>query len=75
VSNYDHDPLVDAVERQLDVGYDYRAARAQWELTYLNALLVRYRGNASAAARESGIERAQLHRLLRKHDIKPRRSP
>ena len=40
-----------------------------FENDYLKALLARCSGNVSQAAREAGIDRVYLHRLLKKHDI------
>jgi DNA-binding NtrC family response regulator len=42
---------------------------ASWERSYLKGLLDRCSGNVSRAARESGIGRNYLHRLLKKHDL------
>jgi transcriptional regulator of acetoin/glycerol metabolism len=36
---------------------------------YLDALLRRFEGNVSHAAKQAGIERESLHRLLRKADL------
>jgi len=62
---------------------DYRADRpfkeakneliAEFEQQYLRDLLRAHNGNVSKAAREAGIERAYLQRLIRKHGIQPRR--
>jgi DNA-binding NtrC family response regulator len=40
-----------------------------WERDYLRRLLRRAAGNISRAAREGGIDRVHLHRLLRKHGL------
>jgi transcriptional regulator with GAF, ATPase, and Fis domain len=47
---------------------------ARFELSYLEQVLDRTGGNISAAARESGIDRKHMERLIRKHhiDIKSR---
>jgi len=42
---------------------------ARFELSYLVQVLDRTGGNISAAARESGIDRKHMERLIRKHDI------
>jgi DNA-binding NtrC family response regulator len=40
-----------------------------WERNYLTRLLERTRGNITRAAREGGVDRAYLHRLLKKHGM------
>jgi DNA-binding NtrC family response regulator len=42
---------------------------ARFERAYLDQVLERTRGNISAAAREAGIDRKHMERLIRKHDI------
>ena len=42
----------------------------EFESDYLRDLLSQHGGNISRAAREAGIERAYLQRLIRKHNIK-----
>jgi DNA-binding NtrC family response regulator len=42
---------------------------AAWERSYLERLLERCEGNVSRAAREGGLERAYLHRLLKRHGV------
>lgn len=44
---------------------------ADFELGYIRALMERCEGNVSRAAREAGIERAYLQRLLKKYGMKP----
>jgi transcriptional regulator with PAS, ATPase and Fis domain len=44
----------------------------EFEGEYLRDLLTRHDGNVSRAAREAGIERAYLQRLIRKHDLRSR---
>ncbi|MEI7901467.1 MAG: sigma 54-interacting transcriptional regulator [bacterium] len=44
----------------------------EFEKTYLNELLTRNKQNISRSAREAGIERAYLQRLVRKHGIRDR---
>ena len=43
---------------------------AAFESRYLKALMQRHGGNVSQAARDAGIERAYLQRLIRKYDVK-----
>jgi len=45
-------------------------AIAAFERSYLSALLERHGGNASAAAREAGIARSYLYKLLDAHGLK-----
>jgi len=42
---------------------------AAWEYDYLTALLARADGNVSRAARDAGLDRPYLHRLLKKHGL------
>jgi DNA-binding NtrC family response regulator len=55
---------------------DFVAARDQmvaaWERRYLEQLLARSGGNVSRAAREGGIDRVYLHRLLKRHRLRGR---
>ena len=48
----------------------YRAARARWEREYLSALIARSGHNLSQAAKQAGVDRASLYRLLWRHDLK-----
>jgi DNA-binding NtrC family response regulator len=43
---------------------------AAWERNFVQGLLKKTGGNISAAAREGGLDRAYLHRLMRKYDIR-----
>ncbi len=43
-----------------------------FERAYLRELLERHHGNISRAAREAGIDRKTIHRLLKKHALSPR---
>jgi DNA-binding NtrC family response regulator len=45
------------------------AAIEAFERTYLESLLERHEGNISSAAREAGIDRKTIHRLLAKHGL------
>jgi len=53
------DKFLDAKERLI----------MEWEREYLTALLRRTDGNVARAARESGLHRPYLHRLLKKHGL------
>jgi DNA-binding NtrC family response regulator len=44
-------------------------AIARFERSYLQDLLDRHGGNISRAAREAGIDRKTIHRMLAKHDL------
>ena len=47
-----------------------REALEAFERTYLRKLLATYDDNVAHAAREAGVNRAYLHRLLRKHGLR-----
>ncbi|MFT3710981.1 MAG: sigma 54-interacting transcriptional regulator [Archangium sp.] len=53
---------------------DYRQAKEEaikaFERPWLEALLARHQGNAAAAARSAGLDRAYLYRLLWRHGLK-----
>jgi transcriptional regulator with GAF, ATPase, and Fis domain len=55
---------------------DYRQAKteamARFEVQYLEGLLERHSWNVSAAAREAGVDRNYLHRLIKRHGLKRR---
>jgi DNA-binding NtrC family response regulator len=59
---------------QVDASLPYEVARKQaideFERAYVTALLQRTGDNVAAAAREAGVNRAYLHRLLRRHGIR-----
>ena len=59
------DPFIEAKERLI----------AEWEREYLTALLRRTDGNVAEAARQSGLHRPYLHRLLKKHGLGGSRPP
>ena len=40
-----------------------------WEREYVEALLSKAQGNVSLAARQAGIDRVYLHRLMKKHGL------
>jgi transcriptional regulator with GAF, ATPase, and Fis domain len=66
------DPMVSADEPALEG--DYREAKRQavnqFEVRYLTNLLSRHNWNVSAAAREAGVDRNYIHRLMKRHDIR-----
>jgi transcriptional regulator with GAF, ATPase, and Fis domain len=57
-----------------DITGDYREAKRtaidRFETGYLQNLLERHAWNVSAAAREAGVDRNYLHRLMKRHGIK-----
>ena len=58
----------------VDAALSYDVARRQaldaFELQYVTAALARCNDNVAQAARESGLNRAYLHRLLRRHGLR-----
>ncbi|MDX2009426.1 MAG: sigma 54-interacting transcriptional regulator [Myxococcaceae bacterium] len=60
---------------QTGTGGDFHIAReralAAFEKSYLEALLARHQGSAAAAAREAGIARSYLYKLLEQHGVDP----
>jgi transcriptional regulator with GAF, ATPase, and Fis domain len=58
----------------VDASQPYELARRQaideFERRYATALLARAGGNVAQAAREAGINRAYLHRLLSRHGLR-----
>jgi transcriptional regulator with GAF, ATPase, and Fis domain len=58
----------------VDAGLPYEVARRQaidaFERDYVTALLARTGDNVAAAAREAGVNRAYLHKLLRRHGLR-----
>ncbi len=59
---------------EVDVNRPFKNAKnelvADFEKQYVKAILKKFDGNISMAAREAGIERAYLQRLVRKHGLK-----
>ncbi len=62
-----------SVPQPIDASLSYARARelaiASFEREYLPALVQRHGGNISQAARHAGIDRAYLHRLMRRHGL------
>ncbi|HTL35017.1 MAG TPA: sigma 54-interacting transcriptional regulator, partial [Kofleriaceae bacterium] len=58
----------------VDASLSYDLARRQaidaFERDYIKALLARTQGNVNAAARDAGLNRAYVYRLLRRHNLK-----
>jgi DNA-binding NtrC family response regulator len=67
--------ILEAVNPQSQPAFQFRQAKQQvvkqFEESYLRQLLVDAQGNVSVAARQSGMKRSALHRLLRKHALSP----
>jgi two-component system response regulator GlrR len=67
-------PTVAHPASTIDPALSYEVARRQaidaFELAYLTSLLVRADGNVAAAARDAGVNRAYLYRLLRRHGLR-----
>jgi len=55
-------------------GSDYREAKKQavedFEVRYLQGLLGKHKWNIASAAREAGVDRNYLYRLMKRHDIR-----
>ncbi len=66
----------DSAPLRIDASRSFKDAKAElvavFERTYIEQALARTAGNISAAARDSGIDRKHLERLIRKHGIQPR---
>jgi len=69
----DDDSKEDISILSVDANRPFKDVKAEivsrFERSYLIQILDRTRGNISAAARESGIDRKHMERLIRKHDI------
>ena len=63
-----------AADAPPDLGVPFRQAKdaavASFERCYLEALLAATEGNVSKAARQAGLERMYLHRLLQRHGLR-----
>lgn len=66
------EPAQPSVEVELSL--PYKDAKMRWvdqfEMTYVSELLSRNRGNVAAAARQAGVDRTYLFRLIRKYGLK-----
>ena len=58
----------------IDVGQPLKVERSRWierfERQYLKQLLLEADNNVSAAARQAGVDRAHLYRLLSKYGLR-----
>ncbi|MDQ3335125.1 MAG: sigma 54-interacting transcriptional regulator [Myxococcota bacterium] len=67
-------PEVPHPAAQVDASLPYEVARKQaidsFERAYVTGLLARNDDNVAAAARDAGVNRAYLHRLLRRHGLR-----
>ena len=67
-------PEVPHPASQVDAALPYDVARKQaidnFERAYVTGLLARNDDNVAAAARDAGVNRAYLHRLLRRHGLR-----
>jgi len=52
-----------------------KVASVEIEREYVRALLARHGRNVSAAAKAAGVDRTYLHRLIRRHDLRPPAAP
>ena len=67
-------PAIPHPATTVDASLPYEVARRQaidaFERDYVVTLLARTEGNVSVAARDAGLNRAYLHRLLRRHGVR-----
>jgi DNA-binding NtrC family response regulator len=67
-------PAVPHPAGTVDPALSYEVARRQaldaFEIAYLTGLLARSAGNVAAAARDAGVNRAYLYRLLQRHGLR-----
>lgn len=60
---------------RVDTGMTFKEAKKRWmvsfEKEYLSDLLRRHNNNISRAAKEAGIDRKTIHRLLNRHRLSP----
>jgi two-component system response regulator GlrR len=68
------DPVQPHPSAQVDASLPYEVARRQaideFERAYVTSLLARADDNVAKAARDAGVNRAYLHRLLRRHGLR-----
>lgn len=73
VTREEDEPPEDIAKLSVDASRPFKDVKAEivsrFERSYLIQVLDRTRGNISAAARESGIDRKHMERLIKKHDI------
>jgi DNA-binding NtrC family response regulator len=72
-SDIDHDVVEQCLspEQHLRQGHRLGEAKADFERRYLQAALVKCRGNLAAAARCSGMDRSNFRRLLKRYGLHP----
>ena len=58
--------LSESVDARLSYAVSREQALGRFERAYVTALLALHEGNVSKAAREAGLDRAYLHRLIRR---------
>ena len=60
-------------EGKVSFAQPFREFRDAWmsygERSFIASLLQRHKGNVAAAAKEAGIDRTHLYRLVRKHGL------
>jgi two-component system nitrogen regulation response regulator GlnG len=66
-------PVAGSAPSPVDVSIHFKEAKDRliqaWEREYVEALLSKAQGNVSLAARQAGIDRVYLHRLMKKHGL------
>lgn len=64
------DEIVTSPPEHLRYGEARKLAMAEFEKRYVIDLLQRNDGNVSLSAREAGMDRVYLHRLIRRYELK-----
>ena len=64
-------PVEEATDAPVTLPIARRRTLDSFERRYLEDLLRRHAGKVAAAAREAGVARVYLYRLMSKHGIKP----